>query len=129
MGGIYFMKIENLTEEELKDIILKKQLEWIKLCQDNFLVFAESVWQDFIYRKQQTLRNMGTTNLLLKHSKTLQMEMQRGSSLICHHVILNLNLHLTYFLLGILESIQRKKLCRFLTMLNYQQDSDLRFET
>ena len=45
------MKIENLSEEELKDIILKKQLEWIKLCQDNFLVFAESVWQDFIYRK------------------------------------------------------------------------------
>ena len=37
------MNIENLTEEELKDIILKKQLEWIKLCQDNFLVFAESV--------------------------------------------------------------------------------------
>ena len=45
------MKIENLTEDELKDIILKKQLEWIKLCQDNFLIFAESVWQDFIYRK------------------------------------------------------------------------------
>ena len=37
------MNIESLTEEELKDIILKKQLEWIKLCQDNFLVFAESV--------------------------------------------------------------------------------------
>jgi len=37
------MKIENLTEDELKDIILKKQLEWIKLCQDNFLIFAEAV--------------------------------------------------------------------------------------
>ena len=45
------MNIENLTEEEIKDRILRKQLEWIKLCQDNFLVFAESVWQDFIYRK------------------------------------------------------------------------------
>jgi hypothetical protein len=45
------MNIEHLTEEELKDIILKKQLEYIKLCQDNFLIFAENVWQDFIYRK------------------------------------------------------------------------------
>ena len=53
------MNIENLTEEELKDIILKKQLEWIKLCQDNFLVFAEAVWQDFIYRKTKDPRNYG----------------------------------------------------------------------
>ena len=51
------MKIENLTEEEIKDIILKKQLEWIKLCQDNFLVFAETVWQDFIYRKTKDFPN------------------------------------------------------------------------
>ena len=34
------MNIENLTEEELKDLIFKKQLEWIKLCQDDFLIFA-----------------------------------------------------------------------------------------
>ena len=43
------MNIENLTEDELKNLILKKQLEWIKLCQDDFLIFAETVWQDFIY--------------------------------------------------------------------------------
>ena len=45
------MNIENLTEEEIKDIILKKQLEWIKLCQDDFLVFVEAMWEDFICRK------------------------------------------------------------------------------
>ena len=45
------MNLDHLSEEELKDIILKKQLEWIKLCQDNFLIFAQTVWQDFIYRK------------------------------------------------------------------------------
>jgi hypothetical protein len=39
------MNIEHLTEEELKDLILKKQLEYIKLCQDNFLVFVENVWK------------------------------------------------------------------------------------
>ena len=53
------MNIENLTEEELKDIILKKQLEWIKICQYNFLVFAESVWQDFIYRKTKDPKKYG----------------------------------------------------------------------
>ena len=58
------MKIENLTEEELKDIILKKQLEWIKLCQDNFLVFAESVWQDFIYRKATDPKKYGHHQLI-----------------------------------------------------------------
>ena len=46
------MNLDQLNEEELKDLILKKQLEWIKLCQDNFLIFAEAVWQDFIYRKE-----------------------------------------------------------------------------
>ena len=53
------MNIENLTEDELKDLILKKQLEWIKLCQDNFLIFAETVWQDFIYRKTKDPKKYG----------------------------------------------------------------------
>ena len=34
------MNLDQLNEEELKDLILKKQLEWIKLCQDDFLIFA-----------------------------------------------------------------------------------------
>ena len=38
------MNLENLTTEEIKDIILQKQLQWIKLCQDNFIIFAETVW-------------------------------------------------------------------------------------
>ena len=41
------MNLENLTEDELKDLILQKQLQWIKLCQDNFIVFAQAVWEDF----------------------------------------------------------------------------------
>ena len=43
----------HLTEDELKDVILKKQLEYIKLCQDNFLFFVKEVWPDFIYRPKQ----------------------------------------------------------------------------
>ena len=53
------MNIEHLSEEELKDIIFKKQLEWIKLCQDNFIIFAETVWQDFIYRKTKDPKKWG----------------------------------------------------------------------
>ena len=53
------MNIEHLTEEELKDLIFKKQLEWIKLCQDDFLIFATAVWQDFIYRKTDDPKNYG----------------------------------------------------------------------
>ena len=53
------MNLETLNEEELKDLILKKQLEWIKLCQDNFLIFAETVWQDFIYRKTKDPKKKG----------------------------------------------------------------------
>ena len=53
------MNLDRLSDEELKDIILKKQLEWIKLCQDDFLVFAQAVWQDFIYRKTDNPKNYG----------------------------------------------------------------------
>ena len=53
------MKLDTLTEEELKDRVLKKQLEYIKLCQDNFLIFVENVWQDFIYRKTKDPRKKG----------------------------------------------------------------------
>ena len=53
------MNIEHLSEDELKDLILKKQLEWIKLCQDDFLIFATAVWQDFIYRKTEDPNNWG----------------------------------------------------------------------
>ena len=53
------MNIEQLNEDELKDLILKKQLEWIKLCQDNFIIFVEAVWQDFIYRKETKEKGKG----------------------------------------------------------------------
>ena len=53
------MKLDTLTEEELKDRVLKKQLEYIKLCQDNFIVFVENVWQDFIYRKDTSKQGKG----------------------------------------------------------------------
>ena len=53
------MDIDRLSDEELKNIIFKKQLEWIKLVQDNFLVFAQTVWEDFIYRKTDNPKKYG----------------------------------------------------------------------
>ena len=51
--------LDQLSEEELKDVILQKQLQWIKICQDNFLIFAETMWQDFIYRKTKDPKKYG----------------------------------------------------------------------
>ena len=53
------MNLDKLTEDELKDLILQKQLEWIKLCQDDFLIFAGAMWEDFIYRKTKDPKKYG----------------------------------------------------------------------
>ena len=53
------MNLDTLTDEELKDLVLKKQLEYIKLCQDDFLAFAQAVWPDFIYRKTNNPKRYG----------------------------------------------------------------------
>jgi len=37
------MNLDRLSDEELKDLVLKKQLEYIKICQDDFLAFASSL--------------------------------------------------------------------------------------
>ena len=58
--------LDQLSEEELKDIILQKQLQWIKLCQDNFIIFAETMWQDFIYRKTKNPKKYGHHQIIAK---------------------------------------------------------------
>ena len=47
------MNIKHLSDDEIRDLLLKKQLEYIKLCQDNFLMFVQEMWPDFIYRKDK----------------------------------------------------------------------------
>ena len=103
------MKLDTLTEEELKDLVLKKQLEYIKLCQDNFLVFVENVWQDFIYRKD-------TSKLGKGHHEIIANAFHDIADGDAKRLIINMPPRHTksefasyLFLLGILESIQRKK--------------------
>ena len=45
--------LDQLTDDELRTLILKKQIEYIKLCQDNFLLFVKAMWHDFICRQTQ----------------------------------------------------------------------------
>ena len=36
------MNLDQLTDDELRTLILKRQIEYIKLCQDNFLLFVKA---------------------------------------------------------------------------------------
>ena len=71
------MNIENLTEEELKDIILQKQLQWIKICQDNFLIFAQTVWQDFIYRKTKDPKRYGHHQIIAEEFQKIAVNKEK----------------------------------------------------
>ena len=51
MVNIKNNNLVTLSDEELRDIVLRKQLQYIKLCQDDFLTFVQEVWPDFIFRK------------------------------------------------------------------------------
>jgi len=53
------MNLDQLTDDELKTLILKKQIEYIKLCQDNFLLFVKAMWPDFICRQTKDPENWG----------------------------------------------------------------------
>ena len=58
-----------LSDEELRDIVLRKQLEYIKLCQDDFLTFVQEVWQDFIYRKTNKKDDWGHHQIIANDQK------------------------------------------------------------
>jgi hypothetical protein len=46
------MNLETLTTDQLRDRVEKLYIEHIKLCQDNFLYFVQTVWPDFIFKKE-----------------------------------------------------------------------------
>ena len=53
------MNLDQLTDDELRTLILKRQIEYIKLCQDNFLLFVKAMWPDFIYRQTEDPEKWG----------------------------------------------------------------------
>jgi hypothetical protein len=54
-----YMNLELLTTDQLRDRVEKLSIEHIKLCQDNFLYFVQSVWPDFICRKEKDPKKWG----------------------------------------------------------------------
>jgi len=67
-----------LTDEELRDIVLRKQLEYIKLCQDDFLTFVQEVWPDFIYRKTNKKEEWGHHQIISNEfTKIANKELKR----------------------------------------------------
>ena len=59
-------KLTHLTDEELRDLVFKKQLEYVKLCQDDFLMFVKEMWLDFIYRQTDDPDNYGHHQIIAK---------------------------------------------------------------
>ena len=59
-------KLTHLTDEELRDLVFKKQLEYVKLCQDDFLMFVKEMWPDFIYRQTDDPDNYGHHQIIAK---------------------------------------------------------------
>ena len=53
------LPIENLSQEALADRVEKLHLEYIKACQDNFLLFVKEMWPDFIFRKTSNPEEYG----------------------------------------------------------------------
>jgi hypothetical protein len=67
-----------LSDEELRDIVLRKQLEYIKLCQDDFLTFVQEVWPDFIYRKTNKKDDWGHHQIIANEfTKIANKELKR----------------------------------------------------
>jgi len=54
-----YMNLELLTTDQLRDRVEKLSIEHIKLCQDNFLYFVQTVWPDFICRKEKDPKKWG----------------------------------------------------------------------
>ena len=53
------INLDQLTDDELRSLILKKQIEYIKLAQDNFLIFVRAMWPDFICRDTKDPKKYG----------------------------------------------------------------------
>ena len=63
--------LDNFTDDELRALILKKQIEYIKLCQDNFLIFVRAMWPDFICRDTQNPDEFGHHQIIANEFESI----------------------------------------------------------
>jgi predicted phage terminase large subunit-like protein len=76
-------KLDLLSDEELRTLILKTQIEYIKLCQDNFLYFVKAMWPDFICRDTDVEEEWG-------HHQIIANEFQNIASKVHNRLIVNM---------------------------------------
>ena len=81
------MNLDNFTDDELRTLILKKQIEYIKLCQDNFLLFVKAMWPDFIYRKTNVEDNWGHHQIIANEFESIATGKHNQS---LHHICFQL---------------------------------------
>jgi predicted phage terminase large subunit-like protein len=65
------MNFDQLTDDELRTLILKKQIEFIKLCQDNFLIFVRAMWPDFICRDTKDPARFGHHQIIANEFESI----------------------------------------------------------
>ena len=63
--------LDNFTDDELRALILKKQIEYIKLCQDNFLIFVRAMWPDFICRDTTDPKKFGHHQIIANEFESI----------------------------------------------------------
>ena len=66
--------LDKLTDDELRTLILKKQIEYIKLCQDNFLLFVKAMWPDFICRNTEDPENWGHHQIIANEFQDIALK-------------------------------------------------------
>ena len=74
------MSLDTLTNDQLRDRVEQAYIQHIKLCQDNFLYFAQTVWPDFICRKEKDPKRWGH-HQHISHELT-KISTQKGGRLI-----------------------------------------------
>ena len=72
------INLDQLTDDELRSLILKKQIEYIKLAQDNFLIFVRAMWPDFICRETKDPKKYGHHQIIAENLKLLLLKNIKG---------------------------------------------------
>ena len=65
------INLDQLTDDELRSLILKKQIEYIKLAQDNFLIFVRAMWPDFICRETKDPKKYGHHQIIAEEFEAI----------------------------------------------------------
>jgi hypothetical protein len=74
---------DNLTTEQLIERTELTWLRYIKLCQDNFLMFVQEMWPQFICRKEKNEKDWG-------HHQIIANEFQKIANGSINRLIVNM---------------------------------------